>query len=137
MRISDWSSDVCSSDLDDVGVEQEVHRSTFRGRSFLRLISTPESRSGEVAKNSARLPVRFVFRSHSSAETTTAAVRPCLVMVCGPFDWACSMSSLNRALASATVQLPMLMPSTSIWRVPMVIIFNFLYIQRSGRDRKH
>src|SRR3546814_3082513 len=87
---------------DDVGVEQEVHRSTFRGRSFLRLISTPESRSGEVAKNSARLPVRFVFRSHSSAETTTAAVRPCLVMVCGPFDWACSMSSLNRALASAT-----------------------------------
>src|SRR3546814_15166930 len=132
MRISDWSSDVCSSDLDDVGVEQEVHRSTFRGRSFLRLISTPESRSGEVAKNSARLPVRFVFRSHSSAETTTAAVRPCLVMVCGPFAWACSMSSLNRALASARVPFPMLMPSTSLLSVLMGISVNFLYFLQFG-----
>src|SRR3546814_13419559 len=25
MRISDWSSDVCSSDLDDLGLAREVH----------------------------------------------------------------------------------------------------------------
>jgi hypothetical protein len=35
---------------------------------------TFDPRNGEAAKNSARLPVRFVLRSHSSAETTTAVV---------------------------------------------------------------
>ncbi len=35
-----------------------------------------EPRSGEAAKNSARLPLRFVFLSHSSVATTTAVLRP-------------------------------------------------------------
>jgi hypothetical protein len=35
---------------------------------------SPEPRSGDSAKNSARLPDRRVLRSHSSAETTTPAV---------------------------------------------------------------
>src|SRR5262249_34409163 len=88
---------------DDVGIEQEGHSTALRARSFLRLISMPDSRRGEAAKNSARLPARFDFRSHSSADTTMAAVRPCLVIVCGPLERACSISSLSRALASATV----------------------------------
>src|SRR5262249_23930442 len=96
---------------DYVGIEQEGHGTALRARSFLRLISMPDSRRGEAAKNSARLPTRFDFRSHSSADTTTAAVRPCLVIVCGPVERACSISSLNRALASATVHWPMLMTS--------------------------
>ena len=49
-------------------------------------------------------PVRAVFRSHSSMDTTTAVVRPFLVMVCGPSRWALSITSESRALASATVQ---------------------------------
>src|SRR5262249_50180646 len=96
---------------DDVGIEQEGHSAALRARSFLRLISMPDSRRGEAAKNSARLPALLDFRSHSSADTTTAAVRPCFVIVCGPFERACSISSLNRALASATVHCPMLMAS--------------------------
>lgn len=66
----------------------------------------PEPRRGEAAKNSARVPVRFVLRSHSSAETTTAVLRPLRVMVCGPSDNARSITSLKRALASATAQVP-------------------------------
>jgi hypothetical protein len=67
---------------DDVSVEEKTHRAAFCGRSFLRLISRPEFRSGEAEKKSVRFPVRFVFLFHSS----TAAATPCLVMVCGPFD---------------------------------------------------
>src|SRR5471030_3153873 len=60
----------------DIGVEQETQSSISPGRSFLGSMYRPESRSGEAAKNSARLPDRLVFRSHSSAETTTAVIRP-------------------------------------------------------------
>src|SRR4051812_30110867 len=60
----------------DVGVEQEAHSSTLLGLSFRRTSLISESRSGEEAKNSARFPLRFVLRSHSSAATTTTAVRP-------------------------------------------------------------
>src|SRR5688572_12548608 len=89
----------------DIGVEQKTHRSMGRGRSLLRLAFKPEPRSGEAAKNSARLPVRFALRSHSSAATTTTAFRPLRVIVCGPRDCACSMTSLSFALASATVHV--------------------------------
>ena len=50
---------------------------SFRRSGAGRLVSRPDSRSGGVAKNSARLPVRLVFLSHSSAETVTSAPRPC------------------------------------------------------------
>src|SRR5579859_1417148 len=74
-----------------------------------RLILNPDPRNGEEARNSARLPLRSALRSHSSAATTTAVVRPCLVIFCGPCDFALSRSSLNFAFASATVQVWVLM----------------------------
>src|SRR5450432_256597 len=89
---------------DDVGIEQEAHITTLRTRPPIRSILIPEPLSGDAAKNSAKLPLRLVLRSHSSAATTTTAVRPLRVMVCGPWDFALSMTSLNLALASATVQ---------------------------------
>lgn len=89
----------------DVGIQQEVHRSGVRGGSCLRSTSIPEFFNGDAAKNSARLPDRFVFLSHSAAETMTAATRPYLVIVWGPAFSAWAMTSLNRALASATVHL--------------------------------
>jgi hypothetical protein len=67
---------------DDVGIEKEIHRSISRGLS-LRGALRPESRKEDSAKNSAKFPGPRVFRSHSSAETTTTAVRPFLVMICG------------------------------------------------------
>jgi hypothetical protein len=82
-----------------------AHRAILRGRCFIRRIFKPDSRKGDCAKNSARLPTRLVFRCHSSAPTTTAALCPFRVIVCGPSDIARSMISLNFALASATVQL--------------------------------
>src|ERR1019366_6532708 len=88
-----------------VCIQKKVHRLIFRGRSLSRRIFRPDSRRGDSAKNSAKLPTRFVFRCHSSAPTTTAAVRPFRVMVCGPSDIARSRISLHFALASATVQV--------------------------------
>lgn len=100
-----------------VGVEKEAHKSVFRGRSLRRRIFRPDLRRGDSARNWARLPTRLVFRCHSSAPTTTAAVRPLRVMVCGPSDMARSIISLNFALASATVQFWELMGGSSrcIW----------------------
>src|SRR6516162_10090458 len=57
------------------GVQEEVHSSSLRGRSARGVIVNPDLRSGEAAKNSARFPLRRVLRSHSSAATTTTAVR--------------------------------------------------------------
>jgi hypothetical protein len=65
----------------------------------------PPSRSGEAAKKSASVPTRLVFRCHSSASTITTAVRPFRVTVCGPSDMALSITSLNFALAWATLQV--------------------------------
>lgn len=64
-----------------------------------------DPRNGEAAKKSARLPLRPIFRCHSSVETTMNTFCPFCVMVCGPCDWARSRSSLNPALASATVHV--------------------------------
>src|SRR2546423_9357084 len=90
---------------DDIGIEQVIHSLIGRGAFLARLIFSPELRSGEAAKKSASVPTRSVFRRHSSGETTTAAVLPFFVIVCGPRAFALSMTSLNLALASATVQL--------------------------------
>src|SRR6266403_3470033 len=84
-------------------VQQKTHRSSSRGESWTRSGCKLESRRGEAAKNSARFPTRRVLRSHSSAETITAVSWPLRVMVCGPRDRARSSTSLNLALASATV----------------------------------
>jgi hypothetical protein len=59
----------------DIGVEKEVPGSTLRGRLLTRLAFIPDPRSGDAAKNFVRLPVRFVFRSHSSAATMTTDMR--------------------------------------------------------------
>src|SRR5580698_142561 len=87
----------------NICVEQEAHRSIFRGSSLTRSITSPEPRRGEFQRNSAKVPLRFVLRSHSAAETTTTAFLPWRVMVWGPEDSACSMSSLKWDFASATV----------------------------------
>src|ERR1035441_10089170 len=78
--------------------------SISRGASLARLMRRPELRNGDAAKNSARLPLRFVFRSHSSTETRTATLRPLRVMVWGPCERTRSITSLKRALAAATGQ---------------------------------
>src|ERR1017187_9300902 len=75
-----------------VGIEQKIQRSISRGFALSRLILRPEFRNGDSAKKSARLPLRFVFRSHSPASTTTTACRPLRVIICGP---SCSASSIN------------------------------------------
>src|SRR5438105_3244927 len=105
----------------DMRIQQEAHKSTFRGLPDRRLIFTPELRRGEEAKNSARFPLRLVFRSHSSAATTTTTIRPFRVIVCGPSDVARSITSLNFALASATVHACVLTRS-SLRVVTQVII---------------
>jgi hypothetical protein len=87
-----------------IRVQKKVHSRIFRGRALSRRALRFDPRNGDPAKNSAKLPARMVFRCHSSAPTTTAAVRPFRVMVCGPSDMARSMISLNFALASAAVQ---------------------------------
>src|SRR6185437_12117985 len=111
----------------DIGVEQEAHNSISRGGSCRRSTLKSDSRSGEAANHSARLPVRLVFRSHSSAATITTAGRPFRVIICGPSDRARSMTSLNFALASATVQVSTLLPPpTSIRLVILVILVSII-----------
>src|SRR5665213_2934554 len=88
----------------NVGVEEVIQRSRERGSSFGRWRSRSIPFIGESNKKSANDPRRFVFRSHSSAETTTTAGRPFRVIIWGAFTLANSTSSLNLAFASATVQ---------------------------------
>src|SRR5216684_4812925 len=109
---------------DCICVQKKAHRLVFRGRSLSRRTLKPDSRRGDSAKNSARLPTRFVFRCHSSAPTTTAAVRPFRVMVCCPSDIAFSIISLNFALASATVQLcePITNPPSLIEVIIVILV---------------
>src|SRR5271167_858559 len=89
----------------DICVQQKIHSSILRKRTGRRLSFSPEPRRGDATRNSAKLPFRSAFRSHSSAATITAVVRPCLVIFCGPSDFALSINSLNFAFASATVHL--------------------------------
>src|SRR5215469_17684750 len=65
---------------DDVRVQQILHSSTLRRRMVSFLGFRPKRRIGDAVRNSAKLPFRVAFRSHSSAATTTAVVRPCLVI---------------------------------------------------------
>ena len=46
--------------------EAKPHRSAERRLFLERLTSSPDAHTGELAKNSARVPTRFVLRSHSS-----------------------------------------------------------------------
>ena len=94
----------------DISVDQKGHRSSFRNPPFARSISISAPRKGDFAKNSESVPCRRVLRSHSSAETMTAVFRPRRVIVCGPFECARSITSLSRALASATLQASMRKP---------------------------
>jgi hypothetical protein len=64
--------------------------------------------NADDARNSAKLALRLVFLSHSSVATMTTAVRPCLVIFCGPSDFAFSINSLNFAFAPATVHASLL-----------------------------
>src|SRR5215469_8731054 len=89
----------------DVGIQQKTHRLTLRGRPGMRLSFKPELRRGDAAKKSAKVPLRLVLRSHSSAATTNAVFCPFRVMVWGPLDCARSNTSLNLAFASATVHV--------------------------------
>ena len=88
-----------------VGVEQIAHKFTGRGPSLTLVTTSPDPRSGDRAKNSTIVPLRLVRRSHSSGETMTATLRPWRVTVCGPFDSARAITSLNLALAFATLHV--------------------------------
>src|SRR5712691_11099870 len=114
-----------------VGIEEKAHSSIARGPSFVRLILSPEPRSGEAAKNSARLPARLLLRRHSSAETTTTASLPLRVMICGPSARARSIISLNRDLASSTVHVAR--PPA----LPFIVILVMLVILQNAESRSH
>lgn len=108
---------------DYIGIEEEIQSSTLRALRLDRLMRTRVPRRGEEAKNSARLPLRSIFRSHSSADTTTAALRPRRVIVCGPSASAWSMITALRcalALATAQVRVDLAMHCPQI--IPIVII---------------
>ena len=49
-----------------VGVEEQVHGISSRGSSCTRSSSRSAPRSGEASRNSASVPLRAVFRAHSS-----------------------------------------------------------------------
>src|SRR5579859_8030753 len=76
-------------------------------------ISIPDPRNGEFIKNSSNVPFRLVFRSHSFLDTTTTASSPRRVILCGPSVSAFCTTSLNLALASATVQVALVIPHLS------------------------
>src|SRR3546814_7473376 len=65
MRISDWSSDVCSSDLPFPGIPS-LHRLRLRQRPILR----PQRRLRRRAQNDARAIVarQFVDRCHAGTQ---------------------------------------------------------------------
>ena len=94
---------------------------------------TRAPRRGEEAKNSARLPLRSIFRSHSSADTTMAAFRPRRVIVCGPSASAWSITALKCALALATAQVRVDLAMHCPQIVPIVIIVIWGILQVIGR----
>src|SRR5260370_35094348 len=57
---------------DCIWVQKKAHRLAFRGRSLSRRTLIPDSRRGDSAKNSARLPTPLVFPCRSSSAPTTA-----------------------------------------------------------------
>jgi hypothetical protein len=90
---------------DQICIKQKIQKSTLRACCFDRFTLTRDPRKGDELRNSARLPTRFVLRSHSSAETITTVFRPLRVMTWGPADSARSITSLNLAFACATVHV--------------------------------
>src|SRR3546814_10744530 len=73
MRISDWSSDVCSSDLAEGGVSKdEVFRSTPPERRFLTASDAP---APKLRKNAGETPaLRAPHRT--GPQTKTAGLSP-------------------------------------------------------------
>src|SRR3546814_13611043 len=55
MRISDWSSDVCSSDLVDLRVQVSICRCKWRSKCCRRRIDTIELRAGAIAVEKLKL----------------------------------------------------------------------------------
>jgi hypothetical protein len=84
----------CASSM-TIRVQKEIQGSMARRPIGRRLSFSPEPRKGEASQKLGRLPFRAAFRFHSSAATTTAVVRPCFVILCGPSDFALSINSLN------------------------------------------
>src|SRR6202008_909986 len=98
-----------------IGIEKKHHNLGSRSRLFSRSNFTPDPRSGDAAKNSARVPTRLVLRPLSPADTTIAFLRPLRVIVCGPSEPARSRTSLNFAFASATVQMSSVIGNPPLW----------------------
>src|SRR5439155_2163315 len=108
-----------------IGIQQKGHNLTFRTPPLSRSTFNGAPRSGDSAKNSARLPLRLALRCHSSADTTTTVSRPRLVIVWGPSANARSITSLSLAFAAATVHVGIIVDSV----VTMMVII----VNRSGR----
>jgi plasmid stabilization system protein ParE len=122
---------------DGVRVEQKAHKFDVRSGSLERRSFSPEPRNGEALKKSASDPLRWILRSHSPASTTTAVRRPLRVMVCGPCVRAFSMSSLNFALAWATVQMSVSMGFTSaIVKIVIIVIYRHWATEASVASRR-
>ena len=78
--------------------DEEAHSPTRRPRSRLRTKFSP--RIGAARRNALKSRPLRDRRRKSSAPTTRATGRPCLVTVCGPRRMLSSMTSLRRAFAS-------------------------------------
>src|SRR3546814_5614000 len=88
MRISDWSSDVCSSDLAARDADAEQHRAERQvvaerkplREQFHHLPSPPASSAGVGASGECRLASIFTMRKRSPARTLACALGTwCLV----------------------------------------------------------
>ncbi len=88
------------SETISVSISQPRFTNRPRALPLARVPSRSEPRSGEAAKNSARVPLRPVLRAHSSIETTTTAGRPFLVIACGPSLSARSMDFTQPSLGA-------------------------------------
>src|SRR3546814_13634817 len=71
MRISDWSSDVCSSDLPSGGLAFRRSRNDFAQRYFLHLAERPRAELDE-APSERRHDAEPVVGSHIDPPTTIA-----------------------------------------------------------------
>src|SRR3546814_8413340 len=94
MRISDWSSDVCSSDLNPVvlveGNNDEVvlnHVANVVGRSLLKFVTLPNFQDGESAGVDSLISYT---RKNSRLLSRRPADSPLIILV----DWEVSDSKL-------------------------------------------
>src|SRR3546814_16004734 len=78
MRISDWSSDVCSSDLEDLdgaARERKAHRGAAERRRAGRRQEGRQDAGGKAAAQAMRRAVRLALRTSDGREDRKSVVK--------------------------------------------------------------